>query len=116
MRLKQRLDSRTLAWMQTPDVQSVWPLVRSCVTTPWTCRELANGGFQEHVAGMPSKGIRALVSERAVHVQLLLQAHGFSVLQIIFRAFAAGQDDGYWFEWPASGRQEAVAVGRGSSQ
>src|SRR5438067_1334576 len=129
MRLKQRLASPTLAWMQTADVESVWPLVRSCVTTPWTCQELAkhfhkdlgNGlfvkegaqpigfllyrcdfqapdheivaigvrpnrrrcgigammmkGFQRHVAGMPSKGIRALVSERAVSAQLLLRAH-----------------------------------------
>lgn len=143
----------TLRWLESAHLPTVWPLVRSSTTRPWTRRSLEahlhhqlgsgiwleEGGqalallvycchleakchilvdvgvrpdrrrrgvgalmmaaFQRHVRSMPSKGIGALLSERALEGQLFLRACGFRAVDIVHGAFDGGQADGYWFEW-----------------
>lgn len=61
---------------------------------------LMMAAFQRHVRSMPSKGIGALLSERALEGQLFLRACGFRAVAVMRGTFEAGLADGYWFEWP----------------
>lgn len=55
--------------------------------------------FQTHVRNMPSKGIEAILNERALDAQLFLRACGFQAWGIARRWFGDDGDDGYCFHW-----------------